>query len=208
MKQSLAEALNGQREEAHRAVGRGGSQWGTEMEFKNNLTWVWLVASSCLALRCKMARMAQGILSAIRGSQGLPCGYDREVSTVLHCFDVWTYGWTFHISFFLPHFLIARMPLVWPCVGHCCFLVTQRQKLHPDLSWPYVRLTLTDGPGLQVWGRVVTVEVTEYDMSQCNVLISIYFIYHFIRGLARVIEPLHVQCSFSRDPSAWKPSVQ
>ena len=50
MKQSLAEALNGQREEAHRAVGRGGSHWGTEMEFKNNLTWVWLVASSYLAL--------------------------------------------------------------------------------------------------------------------------------------------------------------
>lgn len=195
MKQSLAEALNGQREEAHRAVGRGGSHWGPEMEFKNNLTWVWLVASSCLALRCKMARMAQGILSAIRGSQGLPCGYDREVqycTALLWCLNL---RLDLPHKFFLPHFLIAHMPLVCPCVGHCCFLVTQRQKLQPDLSWPYVRLTLTDGPGLQVWGRVVTVEVTEYDMSQCNVLISIDFIYHFIRGLACVIEPLYVQCN-------------
>jgi hypothetical protein len=97
MKQSLAEALNGQREEAHRAVGRGGSHWGTEMEFKNNLTWVWLVASSCLALRCKMARMAQGILSAIRGSQGLPCGYDREVQ---YCTALL---WCLNLRLDLPH---------------------------------------------------------------------------------------------------------
>ena len=46
LEQSLAEALSGQREEAYRAVRRGGSHWGTEMEFKN-YTWAWYSLIGC-----------------------------------------------------------------------------------------------------------------------------------------------------------------